>query len=69
MSPTAKFWQVTVAVFTEDEKGKIKTSKELHLVDASDLQEVEKKVKEMMESESRDWEIRGTAVSNICEVY
>ena len=69
MSPQDKFWQVTVNLTGEDEKGKIKTEKEVHLVDAFDVKAVEAKVKEMMDGEDRDWEISSVILSKVIEVY
>jgi hypothetical protein len=69
MSPKDKYWLVTVEVVDEDENGKIKRSKEKHLVDAFDVVGVEKKVKETMDGETRDWVIKSIVLAGIIEVY
>ncbi len=69
MSPKDKYWLVTVEVIDEDENGKIKRSKEKHLVDAFDVVGVEKKVKETMDGETRDWVIKSIVLAGIIEVY
>lgn len=69
MSPKDKYWLVQVEILEEDEKGKIKKSKEKHLVDAFDVKGVEAKVKDMMEGETRDWEIKSIVLPGIIEVY
>lgn len=69
MGPKDAYWSVNLQILEEDEKGKIKKSKEVHLVDAFDVVGVEKKVKEMMEGETRDWSILSINRSPIIEVY
>lgn len=69
MSPSDKYWLVTIEVVDEDEKGKIKRNKEKHLVDAFDVVGVEKKVKETMDGETRDWVIKSIVLAGIVEVY
>ncbi|MBQ3414869.1 MAG: DUF4494 family protein [Clostridia bacterium] len=69
MGPKDKYWLVNLQIVEEDEKGKIKKNKEVHLVDAFDVVGVEKKVKEMMEGETREWTIQSITRSPIIEVY
>ena len=69
MGPKDKYWLVNLQIVEEDDKGKIKKNKEVHLVDAFDVVNVEKKVKEMMEGETRDWTIQSINRSPIIEVY
>jgi len=69
MSPKDKYWLVQIETFEEDDKGKIHKNKEKHLVDAFDVKSVEAKVKEMMEGETRDWQIKSIVVPGIIEVY
>lgn len=69
MSPQDKYWLVQVETLEEDDKGKIKKNKEKHLVDAFDVVNVEKKVKKMMEGETRDWSIKSISLAGIIEVY
>lgn len=69
MGPKDKYWLVNIQLINEDENGKIKKSKEVHLVDAFDVVGVEKKVKEMMDGETRDWTIVSINKSGIIEVY
>ena len=68
-SPKDRYWLVDLQIIEEDEKGKVKKNRELHLVDSFDVVGVEKKVKEMMEGETRDWSIQSIKQSNIIEVY
>ena len=69
MGPKDKYWLVVVETIDEDEKGKIKRNKEKHLVDAFDVVGVEKKVKDMMKGETRDWTIKSISLAGIIEVY
>lgn len=69
MGPKDKYWLVNLQIVEEDDKGKIKKNKEVHLVDAFDVVGVEKKVKEMMDGETRDWTIQSIQRSPIIEVY
>lgn len=69
MGPTDKYWLVVVETKEEDEKGKIKKNREKHLVDAFDVKGVEAKVKEMMEGETREWNIKSVSLAGIIEVY
>ncbi len=69
MAPKDKYWLVTIEIVEEDDKGRIKRSKEKHLVDAKDISAVELKVKEMFEGETRDWEIKSIVLPGIIEVY
>lgn len=69
MGPLDKYWLVVVETKEEDDKGKIKKNREKHLVDAFDVKGVEAKVKEMMEGETREWNIKSVALAGIIEVY
>ena len=69
MGPTDKYWLVVVETKEEDEKGKIKKNREKHLVDAFDVKGVEAKVKDMMEGETREWNIKSDSLAGIIEVY
>ena len=69
MSPQDKYWLVQIETVEEDDKGKIKRNKEKHLVDAFDVVGVEKKVKHIMEGETRDWTIKSISLAGIIEVY
>jgi len=69
MMPQEKYWLVNLQIISEDEKGKIKKNKEVHLVDAGDVGAVEVKIKEMMSGETRDWSILSIVRSPIIEVY
>jgi len=69
MSPQDKYWLVNLEIIEEDDKGKIKRNKEKHLVDAFDVVGVEKKVKDMMKGETRDWTIKSISLAGIIEVY
>lgn len=67
--PKEKYWLVNLQIINEDDNGKIKKIKEVHLVDAIDVAAVESKVKEMLEGENRDWSIQSINRSPIIEVY
>lgn len=69
MGPKDKYWLVVVETKEEDEKGKIKKNREKHLVDAFDVKGVEAKVKDMMEGETREWNIKSVSLAGIIEVY
>jgi hypothetical protein len=69
MMPKEKYWLVNLQIINEDDNGKIKKIKEVHLVDAIDVAAVESKVKEMLEGENRDWSIQSINRSPIIEVY
>ena len=69
MVPKDKYWLVNIQLINEDENGKIKKLKEVHLVDAFDVVGVEKKVKETMDGETRDWSIISINKSPIIDVY
>lgn len=73
LEPQYGFWQVTVAVETEVEgpKGdpKIKTVKEVHLVDGVSATDVEKKVAQAMEGTMSEWKIVSMAVAKTQYVY
>ena len=69
MGPQDKYWLVNLQILEEDDKGKIKRTKEVHLVDAFDVAAVEKKLKNMMDGETRDWSILSIVRSPIIEVY
>lgn len=69
MDALNRFYQATVVVETEDEKGKIKKVKETHLVDAKDPQDVQQKVVEMMSGTMFDWDIQSIQLSKISVVY
>lgn len=73
LEPVHSFWQVTVAVDTEVEgsKGetKIKTIKEVSLVDGVNPTDVEKKVAEAMKGTMQEWRILSMSESKIQYVY
>lgn len=69
MDAINRFYVVTVAVETEDAKGKIKKVKEQHLVDAKDPQDVQMKVIKMMDGTMFDWDIVSIQLSKISVVY
>lgn len=66
--PDNMFFQVTVEVDTETEKG-IKKVKEIHLVDAVSPADVDAKVAQMMEGTMFSWRISSLSISKISVVY
>lgn len=70
MIPKDRFYQVTIKIEVEDENtGKIKKCKEIHLVDAKDTNEVASKVSKEMQFRLEDWEIVSISISKIGCVY
>ena len=69
MDPKDNFWIVSIKLMTEDEKGKIKTVRETHLVDGPDVSTVETKVKEEMNGTIADYDIVSVKKSDIITVY
>ena len=64
------FYSVTIEIQEEDmDTGKIKKVKEEHLVDGSNVTEVENKVKEQMERTISEWKILKVQTSKISVVY
>ena len=70
MIPKDRFYQVTIKIEVEDENtGKLKKCKEIHLVDAKDTNEVASKVYKEMQFRLEDWEIVSMSISKIGCVY
>lgn len=70
MIPKDRFYQVTIQIEVEDENtGKLKKCKEIHLVDAKDTNEVASKVSKEMQFRLEDWEIVSISISKIGCVY
>lgn len=70
MIPKDRFYQVTIQIELEDENtGKLKKCKEIHLVDAKDTNEVASKVSKEMQFRLEDWEIVSISISKIGCVY
>ena len=69
MSPKNKFYEVTVQIEEEDNRGKIKKNNVKYLIDAADTNQAEKNTFKLMEGTMADWEIIGINISKIREVY
>ena len=69
MDAVNRFYTATVQIETEDEKGKIKKTKEQHLVDAKDPSDARMKIIEMMSGTMFDWDITSIQLSKISCVY
>ena len=73
LEPKYNFWQVTVAVETEveDNKGNVKTNtvKEIHLIDAVNPTDCEKKLAEAMAGTMYEWKPISVVQSKIQFVY
>lgn len=70
MIPQDRFYQVTIKVETIDENtGKTKKCREVHLVDAKDTNDVASKVSKEMQGCIFDWEIVSISISKISCVY
>lgn len=64
-----KFFTVTIQIESENEKGKVKKIKEVHLVEGVSPSDVETKVAKEMEGTMFDWEIVKIEISKITIVY
>ena len=62
------FFTVSVKVRFEDDKGKVKTKTERHLVDALTVTEAESRVVSFMEDSQLEYEISSASQSRIAEV-
>lgn len=69
MTPKNRFFEVTVRIETENDKGKIKAENIKYLIDAADTNEAEKNTFKLMEGTLDDWEIIGINLSKIKEIY
>lgn len=70
LRPNFGYYQVTVVINMEDpETGKEKKQKEIHLVDAVNPTDAEKKIATEMEGTMWDWEITAMSRSKIQIVY
>ena len=69
MEPQYGFWLVEITSEQEDENGKVKKVKENHLVDATCVTDVEKRVAEEMKGTMWDWKISQVRQSKISLVY
>ena len=69
MSPNNRFYEVTVKIETEDNKGKVKKEVHKYLIDAADTNQAEKNTMKLMEGTMSDWEIIGINLSKISEIY
>ena len=69
MSPQNKFYEVSVKIEFEDNKGRIKKEVKKYLIDAADTNQAEKNTIKLMEGTMGDWEIVGINLSKICEIY
>ena len=64
-----KFWTVSIQVKDEDENGKIKKTKETHLVDAVNATDCEKKLHDYMDGTMAERELLEVKQSKIIVVY
>lgn len=70
LEPQYGFYEVTVEIETEDsETGKVKKVKEVHLIDAANVTDVETKVAEEMNGTMWEWKISSVKQSKINYVY
>jgi hypothetical protein len=69
VSPEHGYWQVTVELLEENENGKLKKRREVYLVDALDVNMVEKRLFELMEGCMSEWDIVSIVKSKICMAY
>ena len=70
LEPQYGFYQVVIEIAQEDEEsGKVKKVKEVHLVDGINPTDVEQKVGKEMEGTMWEWKIIQMATSKIICVY
>jgi len=69
IEPQHGFWEACVVVESEDENGRVKKVKEMHLVDAVNLQDCEKKIAEEMKGTMWEWKVQSCKQSKIQFVY
>lgn len=69
MSPKNKFYEVSVSMSMEDNKGRIKKQTYKYLIDAADTNQAEKNTMKLLEGTMFDWEIIGINLSKISEIY
>ena len=69
MSPENKFYEVSVAISEEDNKGRIKKNVVKYLIDAPDTRGAENNTMKLMKGTMSDWEIIGINISKIKEIY
>ena len=69
LEPQYGFFEVTIVTEQEDDNGKVKKVKEVHLVDAVNVTDVEKKVADEMKGTMWDWKIAQVRQSKISLCY
>lgn len=70
MTPrNGRYYEVTVSIESEDEKGRLKKQNVKYLIDAGDTNQAEKNTFKLMEGTMDSWEIVGINLSKIKEVY
>lgn len=69
LEPQYGFFEVTIVTEQEDDNGKVKKIKEVHLVDATCVTDVEKKVADEMKGTMWDWKIAQVRQSKISLCY
>lgn len=70
LEPQYGFWEATIVINTEDsESGKPKKTKEVHLVDAISVSDVESKIAKEMDGTLWEWKIESIKQSKLNCVY
>lgn len=64
-----RYYEVTVSIETEDNKGRLKKQSVKYLIDSADTAMAEKNTMKLMEGTMFDWEIIGINLSKIKEIY
>lgn len=64
-----RYYEVTVSIEAEDNKGRLKKQSVKYLIDAADTAMAEKNTMKLMEGTMFDWEIVGINLSKIKEIY
>lgn len=67
--PTKCFWAVNLKIIEILENGKMKTRREVHLVDGRTVGEVEAKTKAMMKDTECEFSIMSIRKSNVSVIY
>lgn len=69
VSPEHGYWQVTVELLEENDKGKLKKRREVYLIDAIDVAMVETRLFELMKGCMCEWNVVSVVKSKVCMAY
>lgn len=69
MAGEYKYYDAKIVIETMNEKGKIKKTREHHVVWGCSMKDVENKVNDMMDGTSDPWSIAQIKESDIIDIY